>query len=399
MATARWRRAGGVRGSWRIALLGVVTCLLAACGAVPGRHLSSVVTVSQSEGIAFANAHQGWLVTTQGLFRTVDGGKAWTVETSAPPLRSVVAVSDARLWGLTATGFYLSNDGGRTWHESTEGSFINPDPVGTTSGYMVQQGAQGDRLLQTNDGGQKWSVVAGAWSVAPSSQSDNTARVCMDASGNGWALLRAVNGQSDTILGTADGGHIWTTKVRIALPQDASGSVGMVSCAKRSTSAWILVTGGTSLSEESYTVYLATGGAHGTVRPVLAVGTAAGGLPPGNPPSGISRSGPANPIALQSTGDTSAIVLGACGSCGTYGSMRVSVTQDAGAHWQVNVVQGAVPGCRVAACVTRGGGQVWLLAGKSASRETSGSTPILPMLFWSVHGNRWHAMLSSNGKS
>lgn len=121
--------------------------------------------------VSFATAPMGdgeamlFAATTAGLFRSEDGGRAWSAGGETPlPLLVAVAASarfaeDQLLFAGTQTGFHRSTDAGRTWRQTLSGGrvfAVAVVPAEETEG-RVFIGTQQDGILHSKDGGRTWA--------------------------------------------------------------------------------------------------------------------------------------------------------------------------------------------------------------------------------------------------
>ncbi len=121
--------------------------------------------------VSFATAPTGqggatlFAATAAGLFRSEDGGRAWSAGSERPlPLLVAVAAS-ARfvehhlIFAGTQTGFHRSTDAGRTWRQTLSGGRVFTIAVVLDEGpeERVFIGTQRDGILRSDDGGRTWA--------------------------------------------------------------------------------------------------------------------------------------------------------------------------------------------------------------------------------------------------
>jgi photosystem II stability/assembly factor-like uncharacterized protein len=178
----------------------------------------------QKNGFTALTAQKAWIggatnePGTVYLYRTTNGGRAWTKQNVPLPADSQdsffttegpvflsgnegflpVIFSGASLQML----FYDTRDGGTTW-TLTPGSIPSGrlvDFVSITDGF-----AWGDKLYVTHDGAQNWTPV----DTVPDFGESLAALDFVDGT-NGWALVRDVDIYSFLLYATTDGGQNWT---------------------------------------------------------------------------------------------------------------------------------------------------------------------------------------------
>lgn len=121
-------------------------------------------------GLATASADRGgervlFAATATGLYRSGDGGRAWSPTSDTPlPLLTTVAPSgrfaeNHLLFAGTQTGFYRSTDAGRTWQQTlAEGRVFAIAVVpGAGGAERLFIGTQEDGVLTSDDGGRRWT--------------------------------------------------------------------------------------------------------------------------------------------------------------------------------------------------------------------------------------------------
>lgn len=141
---------------------------------------------------SFIDAEQGWAIFNETLlFQTKDGGATWSeLPQLKQPFRELEFVSPSLGWGVASDGLYKTVDGGRIWSRVLDNSGpVAPviDFVDENNGFLYSAAS----IRRTSDGGKTWQEThlqpfAGLdvefWSL--SSISFINAR-------EGWALLRA----------------------------------------------------------------------------------------------------------------------------------------------------------------------------------------------------------------
>ncbi len=119
-----------------------------------------------------ARPQVAYAATSDGLFKTIDGGGRWNAAglTQDTALVAVDGVFLERVYAVTfdlATGaqqLQVSTDGGRTWSErdGIEGSVLrletHPTRPGTAYAFAIMPDPLASRLFRTIDGGQTWTA-------------------------------------------------------------------------------------------------------------------------------------------------------------------------------------------------------------------------------------------------
>jgi photosystem II stability/assembly factor-like uncharacterized protein len=181
-------------------------------------------------GLQFVDPLHGWLGGDlggdTGLFRTANGGRAWTPVPAPLPscCRDGTALFDAPTFldeeraGLPVTlrdgsrsvvAFDVTADGGHTWRIAAmlppvrAGTSGFPSPasvsIATRSDWWVLAGSP-PVLRTTSDGGRTWRSIA-----LPRARR----AISFDAADRRRAWMTVVDGQRATLLATRDGGRTW----------------------------------------------------------------------------------------------------------------------------------------------------------------------------------------------
>jgi hypothetical protein len=193
--------------------------------------LSAVQFVSQSDG---------WLVGSDRILHTADGGSHWVTQFRAGPTARLGAIDfvDANYGWVTGPSQILATtDGGAHWHALPEPCppirtvhFVSPrDGFAVAGGNLSYRGVTDPPLrrgvlLRTTNGGAHWHRLP----TPPDVQS-----ACFNDARHGWLIA------GGAIYGTADGGRTWALAVRA---RSRSGTYGEVECAG-SEAAWAEVIG------------------------------------------------------------------------------------------------------------------------------------------------------------
>jgi Photosynthesis system II assembly factor YCF48 len=165
--------------------------------------------------VQFVSASVGWVVGSDRIMHTADGGRHWTVQfrtSQAAQLGTVDFIDASDGWVTGASEVLATTDGGAHWRALPEPCrairtvhFVSPDgDFAVAGGNLPYVGVSspplaGGMLLRTTDGGQHWQPVA----TPPGVQS-----VCFSGTRRGWL------GAEGNIYGTVNGGRSWTLAVR-----------------------------------------------------------------------------------------------------------------------------------------------------------------------------------------
>lgn len=195
--------------------------------------------------VQFVSASQGWVVGSDRILHTADGGRHWVVQfhTGQTADLATVDFTDSRHgWVTGASEILATADGGAHWRSLPEPCqairtvhFVSP-----LDGFAVAGGTEPDLsqppftaepqargiLLRSTDGGQSWRRL-------PAPADVQTA--CLSTAARGWLGARG------NIYGTVNGGQSWTLAVRSRSSQGLHGTAE-VECAG-SRAAWAEVSG------------------------------------------------------------------------------------------------------------------------------------------------------------
>jgi photosystem II stability/assembly factor-like uncharacterized protein len=193
---------------------------------VNGSQVTRTAVTKDSPGyrglVWFENPHSGWSVARVALYRTVDGGRSWTVArlagkretfdwgTSYPSgpllLFSKRSVRLAKGEGIgVSVNVLRSEDGGRTWtrhrfpagwHEPVLGHFVSG-----SSGRIACISGRGITIFGTSDGGASWARLGDVDRTVPYGMS-----FVNEKEGWMWGLGEGLKG---IVLLTRDGGITW----------------------------------------------------------------------------------------------------------------------------------------------------------------------------------------------
>ncbi len=171
--------------------------------------------------IRLLNSANGWVVGTNGLYRTSDTGRSWS---------SVAAIGPGSIFFTDLnSGFLVCADGqifhttnsGKTWPQTVKnatGAFglplIQLFFVNSRVGWCFGSSGGNGGIMHTTDGGNNWSVQ---WKADPTSTDlDLTSAFFVDVN-NGWVLghyyHQQYGQQQGMILHTSDGGQSWGNQI------------------------------------------------------------------------------------------------------------------------------------------------------------------------------------------
>lgn len=205
---------------------------------------------ADATGIAVPDGGAFW-PGAQPAYRTVDGGRHWTLLTvpgtgSADAADGGIAmVPGGRTVFITAAGqgascqgaVYESRDGGATWTRLNSSCQAYPllgvqftsDLDGFAVGGLTPKFGGGQVVEATTDGGQTWHVIYRTQSFPAGPSTSGFLRIDMLGSGTGWAVAGGcTTGQNGPCGGvvyvTTDGGAQWQATRQQAISVAALGS-------------------------------------------------------------------------------------------------------------------------------------------------------------------------------
>ena len=203
-------------------LLTVTSILLGFSVALPAGALAAAgwsrqylsATTDQLNGVALANARNGWAVGDNGvILATTDGGTSWQAQTSGTTdnLDGVAFANTRDGWAVDDSGCALATtDGGRTWSQQCLGVWGLFGVAFANSSHGWAVGGEGytdtSIIMVTTSGGaiwiaQRWGSDESLDAVAFANASDGLAvGSTLDAAGNPNRAL---------LLATTDGGVTW----------------------------------------------------------------------------------------------------------------------------------------------------------------------------------------------
>ena len=272
-------------------------------------------------GVQFVSASAGWVVGSDRILHTADGGRHWEIQyrTAAAARLTAVDFTDASHgWVVGASTVLATTDGGAHWRPLAEPCqvihavhFVSPaDGFAVAGRSLSEPGAPspGGVLLSTTDGGRTWHSVTSPADVQT---------VCFGSPRHGWL------GAGGSIYGTADGGRTWNLAVRgpgsPGGPPDTH-AIAEVQCAGPGA-GWAELSGpGAALSHMPQIGYHTAGR---TWQPIFAEQYTAG--------PGLRRQVPADspglyPGPFSSISPDEAVFVGYCAPCSLPGTPQLQGT-------------------------------------------------------------------------
>jgi photosystem II stability/assembly factor-like uncharacterized protein len=194
-----------------------------------GRTWTSTPLAGDVRDIAFMTDHTGWAVvddTTGGpgrLVATTDGGLHWHASVLAAPVDAICVASASLGWAASGEGVYRTRDGGRHWTLVPTGGSGAPVNVAWPATVRCKAsaawvlwigggaaGSEAYRVARTLDGGTHWATVLGGLTgasappidayagafAAVSSRSALFLGVCPSCGYGAWSSTRTIDGGS-----------------------------------------------------------------------------------------------------------------------------------------------------------------------------------------------------------
>jgi photosystem II stability/assembly factor-like uncharacterized protein len=221
--------------------------------------------------VQFVSPSDGWVVGSDRILHTTDGGSHWATQFRTRPKAQLGAIDfvDAdHGWVTGPSEILATTDGGAHWQSLPEPCppirtvhFVSRRDgfavagVGVSYWGVTDPPLAGGILLRTTDGGARWHRLH----APPDVQS-----ACFNNAQHGWLSA------GGAIYGTADGGRTWSLSVRA---RSRSGTYAEIECA-RPRAAWAEVIGpGVALGHEPQIGYHMNGRSW---RPIFVEGYTAG---------------------------------------------------------------------------------------------------------------------------
>ena len=162
--------------------------------------------------IQFIDASNGWAISRNKIYSTIDGGNAWESSPLGLGLASLHFVNKDIGYVAGSGRIYKTINGGFTWDriEPDIGNTIYQsilfidENIGWASGYGIpSSGMFNSRIIHTSDGGNSWELQY-------DQQEGGRTWLHFQDELNGWAVTNSIVGENDgLILQTSDGGETW----------------------------------------------------------------------------------------------------------------------------------------------------------------------------------------------
>lgn len=213
-------------------------------GSVSGS--KAVARLPAFASIHMMNATQGWGITADAIFRTMDGGRTWAKTLPPPghrPTASLAAgffgTADAWVAAAATSGVtvYRTTDGGQAWRH-TSVQIANPQASPTASPPQTESpqhvtfldpshgwiwvspgpamGGEAGTLIATTDGGAHWTAVSVAkvreGSLPAVPYLGIKSGFSFTSATDGWMTVRATMRAAAAVYVTRDGGRTWRRK-------------------------------------------------------------------------------------------------------------------------------------------------------------------------------------------
>jgi photosystem II stability/assembly factor-like uncharacterized protein len=316
--------------------------------------------------VQFVSAQRGWVVGSDKILATIDGGRRWTTQYRGNLGLSSIDFADERHgWAVGADALLATADSGAHWSALPEPcsplrqvQFVTP-----LLGFAIAGGAdlyglafplaplRRGVVLSTTDGGRTWRRLA-----AP----DNAQSVCFDTADTGWL------GAGGFLFRTFDGGRSWRAAGAGVRAHDPSYPALMTVRCAGTASAWALAIGpGAAMSQDPHVAFHA--GPDGTT----AIFAEQYFRNPGAIPRVSSPGSYAGPFSVISA-EVAAFIDG-CPACG-----------NGTAPWDL---------------ATRGGAMLRREGNVGGLTIATGASFLTPRLGWVVgeNGNSWRIVSTGDG--
>lgn len=259
------------------------------------------------------------------LLGTSDGGCHWQkIYTGTWQFSQIEFTSNTQGWALASAAsgqkpvFLTTTDGGATWKKPYNGNlrFTKIDKKSGSTGFAYTTSG----VYKTINGGAAWTAIP-----TPA----NTRGGYFQDSNTGW-VVKTVSGSNSgyRIMQTIDGGNKWTTSLSVGSLEVSGGEI--YASGKQ---VWAILYSGSGMSQVSYSVY-ASSDSGTSWRQVFGQSTAGGGKAPGTGALGNGE-GPAQPGGhpgnMQFVGSTIAYLAGGSPAGG---KVAVGRSLDSGKTWK-----------------------------------------------------------------
>lgn len=318
---------------------------------------------SSMTAIDFPSSHVGWAAGSGQIWKTTHGGTQWSrvYRLGSTNFRGIQFIGPENGWVWSDHLVVGTSNGGRTWSRFYKGTKILVTLSMATAqvGYAVLgNNSQANGLYVTHDAGRQWQHMASPFT--PLTTAFFNANI-------GWAVSQ------HKVWKTIDGGKKWTPSHTFASPLPVAARIRLAG----TNAVWVMLLGGSGMSQTSYTVLSHTVGQGWTVR--AAKSTAGAG--PAPDANGATPNGPGlAPGPLFAVNPNIAYLAGGVPADG-FGTTSIWSTQSQGAAWNpYSSVYGlnGIPGPRSLSFVTPQVG--WLVTG-------AGNTTVFQTV---DSGRTWH---------
>lgn len=300
-------------------------------GAASGTSSLTNVSLGKVSAVRLIDAKSGWTGGDGWIARTDDKGKSWRAQyKGSATIDQIFALNGKQAWAILGQQpdqtnerqLLQTNDGGSKW--TIVGKVPDGDFIHFTSEKEAFIGNQ-----HSTDGGRTWSAL-----TIPDGTIGNT---YFYNDKIGWAMIKAQEGTFQAMR-TTDGGNSWQLSNMWLSKAPLNGAVIR---SAGPDDAWVQCIGDSGMSQTSFALYHTQDGGK-KWRTVIAKSTAGAGPAPGwdanvppELPQGWSKPGP-----LYVVDSATAFMGGYCPACDNANS--IGWTNDGGATW--NVSKSSYPG-------------------------------------------------------
>jgi len=268
------------------------------------------------QALQLINSKEGKAAGNGFLIETADGGCTWKTKYTGPYSFSQLQFFDS------LTGYALAQaetgqpvkllrteDGGTSFHPAgnTKAPFERFHFISPKTGF----GYAANSAFQTTDAGQTWTSL----NLPPHTDQANFNTLLQ-----GWAITSEATGYE--VMFTQDGGQSWKRNLRVKSETVVGGEIY-----SDNTQVWILLYGGSGMSQTSYSVFHSKDqGLHW--KQIISNATAGGGPAPGKATDSLP--GPfGHPYGMQLTGKAAFLAAGS----GATDNISFGRTLDNGDSW------------------------------------------------------------------